>query len=283
LKQHEDDLSSDPSFSPHSTQDDIEAYARLSGTQLPTNRFSSSDPTIAKAGLTGSVFVLCASVLGAGLLTIPQQFYKIGFLPTVAFLLAVALLNFYAIYLLTRAAEAGRVDNYEDVVELSLPGIGSYLLTFLLNVGSFGSLVAFLDIIADILQSVVLYLTPARSFFLDKSFLLLVFTFVFILPLCLLRNISMLKYSSFVATMLLTVFVGVIAFWGIQGLVNGSIQLAEISWGFPTDRQASLFDSLFQVIPTLMYVIVRFLLHSHLYLRIFFVIPHLVCFDSSRL
>jgi amino acid permease len=244
-EQNDDDLSSDPSFSSHTPHDDYDSL-----TNAENN--AANDPTH-KAGLIGSVFVLCASVLGAGLLTIPQQFYKIGFFPCIAILLIVALLNYYAIYLLTRAADAGRVKNYEDVAELALPGYGSYLLTFLVNIGSFGSLVAFLDIIGDILQAIVLYVSPLRSFFLTKPFLLLCFTFLFIFPLCLLRNITTLKYSSFLATLLLSFFVGVVATWGIQSLYHGEIHFDAISWGFPVERKDRLFDRIFQVLPMLMY------------------------------
>jgi amino acid permease len=205
-----------------------------------------------QTGVFGATFLLTATILGAGILTIPYQFYLVGIVPTSILLIFVALINWYSVWMMIEAGDESGATTYEDLAEKTVPRFGKYINTLFISILLFGALTAYMDIIASLLDGVFSQL--GRYWYTDKYVLLLLFSAFFMFPLCMLRNISKLEYSSFVAVVLIAFFTGVIGVWGIMEISQGKVQWNSTYVGFPSggiEGHPSILKSLFQVLPTI--------------------------------
>jgi len=71
------------------------------------------------------------------------------------------------------------------------------------------------------------------------------FTVAFIFPLCMLRNISKLEYSSFAAVAIIVFFTGVIIVMGCEGLANHTADFHDKNW------HPMVFKDFFNALPVL--------------------------------
>lgn len=206
-------------------------------------------------GIFGAILLLTCTILGAGILTMPDQFYSIGIIPTTLLLIFVAVLNWYSIWMMVEAGDESGSTSYEDLAEKTFPRVGKYINTVFIAILLFGALVAYMDIIAGLLKGVVVGITTHHYWFTNEYVLLLAFTIIFMFPLCMLRNISKLEYSSFIAVFLIAFFTFVIATWGVIEWARGEVPWnTTIYFGFPpggVNKHPSVLDSIFNVLPTI--------------------------------
>ena len=159
--------------------------------------------------LTSSIFSLCILSLGTGSLALPQKigYMSLFFSPIIIFLSG--LINYWSLTVLSNASRKFKIKSYEGIVSL--------LFGKLLNI--------FLDIIICINQSGIITLYQVISYkllggfineilgmgfagveeFAEKSFwsefnirfiIGYLFAVLILLPLCLLKNISKMRYAS---------------------------------------------------------------------------------------
>lgn len=206
-------------------------------------------------GIFGATLLLTCTILGAGILTMPDQFYLIGIIPTTVLLVFVAILNWYSIWMMVEAGDECGATSYEDLAEKTFPKVGKYINTVFIAILLFGALVAYMDIIAGLLQGVVRGIVHNHSWYTDQYVLLLAFTIIFMFPLCMLRNISKLEYSSFIAVFLIAFFTFVISTWGVMAWARGEVLWnTTVHLGFPAggvDNHPSVLKSIFNVLPTI--------------------------------
>eukprot|EP01128_Nolandella_sp_AFSM9_P000639 TRINITY_DN1078_c0_g1_i2.p1 TRINITY_DN1078_c0_g1~~TRINITY_DN1078_c0_g1_i2.p1 ORF type:complete len:357 (+),score=57.78 TRINITY_DN1078_c0_g1_i2:511-1581(+) len=93
----------------------------------------------------------------------------------------------------------------------------------------FGALTGFIVIIGNVVQP-ILDEYIKKSFFTAPPVVLFIGTVVIILPLCLLRDIGKLEYSSILAIVLIVLFVGYVAVISIIDMVNGKVPWNEVLW-----------------------------------------------------
>lgn len=204
-----------------------------------------------ETNIPGGIFLLSATVLGAGILAIPHTFDLCGIVNTSIALLVVAVVNSYAIWMMMRASDTVNVTSYEDLADKSFPFLGKYITVFFFNILLFGSLSSFLVIIADLLKDIFRYISPGYHWYTDRTVLLFVFTIIFVFPLSMLRNISLLEYSSFVAVILISFFTGVILYKGsmrIHQTNNNHTDVVPIDWSHVKYASFQLKD-IFQSLP----------------------------------
>lgn len=191
--------------------DDLRPYETLSHREASNMSPKESAP---HTGVFGGIFLLSATVLGAGILAIPHTYNLAGIVNASVSLLVVAIINVFSIWMMMKASDAINVESYEELANKSIPYVGKYISMFFFNILLFGSLSSFLVIIADLLQDIVRFISPTYHWYTDRTVVLLVFVILFVFPLCMLRNISLLEYSSFVAVVLITFFTCVITYQG---------------------------------------------------------------------
>lgn len=110
--------------------------------------------------------------------------------------LAAVLANRASIMLIKAGEKVGRL-NYEELMADSFGTWGIHTFSLFAGVLAFGSMSAYLIIVGDVVPSILLasgYTTGALS---DRSSVIVIFGIFFILPLSLLKDMSMLSYTSF--------------------------------------------------------------------------------------
>jgi amino acid permease len=127
--------------------------------------------------------------------------------------------------MLLKTAEYLSVRNYEDLVAHAFPFFGRIGTTILMNILIFGALTSFVVIIGDVTLPLVQHLPlPAHSFWVQRPFVVSALVVLVVLPLSLLRRISFLEYSSFLAVGIIALFSCLITYLGIQAAVEHKIQ-----------------------------------------------------------
>lgn len=99
--------------------------------------------------MSGGIFVLANTILGAGMLGLPFAFAACGFLVGPIMLLAFALCSATALVMLSEAADmAGRPANFRSVSEMAVPGAGLYI-DIAVAIKCFGVATSYLIVIGD--------------------------------------------------------------------------------------------------------------------------------------
>lgn len=115
------------------------------------------------------------------------------------------------------------------MAHLAAPSYGRILVVIFMDVLIFGALTGFLVpqpshpfrqfshllqvIIGDLIHPVIAHWDPQlRVWYTDTPYLVLGFTVVFVFPLSMLRNISKLEYTSFLAVAIIIVFTGILTY-----------------------------------------------------------------------
>ena len=167
--------------------------------------FGKMDP----GSLRGSIFNLCILSLGTGLLAIPQKFGYMGLLLSPIIIILCGFANRWSLFILIDASIKYKIQNYENIVKKLFGKQFSIFLSILMCINQFGAIILYQVILYKLLGGV---LNEIGGFgyksveeFTEKSFwnnfwIRLVVCYgimIFILfPLCILRNISKMRYAS---------------------------------------------------------------------------------------
>ena len=181
--------------------------AELDLSHTPSTRQASSQSVVGGASFSSSVLNLANTVMGSGLLTLPQAFASAGIISGILMAIGAAFLNVFSLHLLAAASKFPTVPSRSPIgaiAELAVPRWGGLLID--VSVASFGLGVCtgYLIVFTD--SAVELTGFHGRA----------VWTLLAVLcvtPLTLMRSLDTLKFtSSFAIASLLGVTVFVIAF-----------------------------------------------------------------------
>jgi sodium-coupled neutral amino acid transporter 11 len=169
-----------------------------------------------KAGIAVSIAMLSATTLGSGLLALPVSFSFVGYVVALVLLAAGALASHFSINLLLDLALYSNATTYEQLGRAAFPKFGKQLVGLFTFLIIFGGLVSFIDVIGDTLAPIANQFHGAPS----KDLLKVLVAVPVILPLCLLKDISMLEKTSAFAVIIIIFFSGVVVVTGIISLSN---------------------------------------------------------------
>eukprot|EP01038_Epipyxis_sp_PR26KG_P012340 gene12340-16551_t len=154
---------------------------------------SSSGSTVLEA-----TFNFVNSIIGAGILGIPLAIQQCGLIMGVLLLSVVAYLVYRSVLILI---ECGIKTGKYDLEELSesLFGRNGYFiaLTFMF-LFAYGGQIAYLIIIGDTIPLIAELLCP-NTFLTNRVLVLFLFSSIIILPICLLKSLSTLAWTSFLS------------------------------------------------------------------------------------
>ena len=161
-----------------------------------------------KGTLFASIITLANSAIGAGVLTFPYAFESAGLVLAIILCLCLALLMGFTLHVIAQSTEAAqkkdsRVRSYQDVVKLAMGERVSTAVEVALVLYLFGGCIAFLIIIGDMCQP----LMPDQGIASHRSFIITLIAVSVITPLCQLRRISALRFSSALAVLAVTYMV----------------------------------------------------------------------------
>ena len=144
--------------------------------------------------LTAS-FNFINSIVGAGIIGIPYAIQQCGFVSGVIMLAGVACLVYHSVTMLIDCGiNAGKLD-FEELAEHLLGRKGYYSALVFMFLFAYGAQVAYLVVIGDTIPLVAQLFSP-DSLFASRNATISLVSIVVILPLCLLKDLSSLSWTS---------------------------------------------------------------------------------------
>ena len=171
---------------------------------MSTSPASSSNP----AGTAQATSILINAAVGAGVLSLPFAFKCAGWLGGILILFAVALIESFTLYILSRWAEATGAKSYGELVHRSLGPLAAAILNIVVFLYLFGSCVAYLIIIGDCIHPLVDQALPSLALPFTRNTVIAVVGTVTILPMCFARtlssaaSISVVNFCAFIIVIL---------------------------------------------------------------------------------
>ncbi|KAI3844541.1 hypothetical protein MKW92_035086 [Papaver armeniacum] len=187
------------------------------------------------ASVTGAVFNVSTSIIGAGIMSIPATLKVLGVIPAILLILFIAVLSEVSVDFLLRFTSSGKSTTYAGVMGESFGRAGSVGLQICIMVTTLGTLIIYLIIIGDVLCGTantvskgvtVEHLGILQEWFgthwwNSRTFALLFMVIFVIAPLVLLKRVESLRFSSAVSILLAVVFVVISTVMAISALWAG--------------------------------------------------------------
>ncbi|XP_036617215.1 sodium-coupled neutral amino acid transporter 1 isoform X2 [Trichosurus vulpecula] len=158
------------------------------------------DQTEGTASLKMSIFNLSNSIMGSGILGLSFALANTGMILFLFLFILVSGLTSYSIYVLLSCAEMTGCLNFEEMGGKVYGKKGKYVIFGTTFVQNLGAMLSYLFIIKNELPCVIKVLIGKQDEFLawyvDGRLLVVLVTFVIIFPLCLMKHLGILGYTS---------------------------------------------------------------------------------------
>ncbi|XP_071722868.1 amino acid transporter AVT6C-like [Rutidosis leptorrhynchoides] len=209
------------------------------------------------ASLSGAVFNVSTSIIGAGIMSIPATIKVLGVIPAFVMILVVAWLAEISVEFLMRFTRSGETITYAGVMEESFGRLGSVVVQICVMITNLGCLIIYLIIIGDVLSGSnhedtvhfgLLQEWFGSHWWNSRAFALLFIVVFVMLPLVLLRRVESLKFSSAISVLLAVIFVAICSVMAFSAILQGKTKTPNF---FPRlGNNASIFN-LFTAVPVI--------------------------------
>ncbi|KAI3961945.1 hypothetical protein MKW92_003221 [Papaver armeniacum] len=232
----------------------------ISSPLLPEQRkqvsSSSSTTSNGSASISGAVFNVSTSIVGAGIMSIPATLKVLGVIPAIGLILIIAVLADISSDFLLRFTNSEK-STYAGVMGESFGRIGSIMLQICVMITNLGCLIIYLIIIGDVLSGTgegsAMHFGVLREWFgvhwwNSRAFVIL-FTLVFVLlPLVLFKRVESLRFTSAISIALAVVFVVISTVMAISALWQGKTNSPKL---VPELVNKASFFELFTAVPVI--------------------------------
>ncbi|XP_044133008.1 sodium-coupled neutral amino acid transporter 1 [Bufo gargarizans] len=176
---------------------DRESRRSLTNSHLEKKK-SCDDYSPGTTSIGMSVFNLSNAIMGSGILGLAFALANTGIVLFVLLLISVTLLSIYSINLLLKCSQETGCMVYEKLGEQVFGTPGKFLVFGSTTLQNTGAMLSYLFIVKNELPNVIKFLFGIEdtSWYLGGPFLLVIVTIGIILPLCLLKNLGYLGYTS---------------------------------------------------------------------------------------
>ncbi|XP_075668147.1 amino acid transporter AVT6C-like [Castanea sativa] len=207
------------------------------------------------ASISGAVFNISTTMIGAGIMSIPAAIKVLGIVPGFLLILVVAFFTEVTVEFLLRYTKSGKSTTYAGIVGESFGAIGSVAVQICVIITLFGALIIYLIIIGDVLcgskSGETLHLGILQEWFgiqwwNSRAFAILFIVLFVMLPLAWQKRVDSLRYTSAISVLLAVLFVVICSAMAVQALwVGKSTQKLRL---LPDFSKVSVFD-LFTTVP----------------------------------
>ncbi|KVH99066.1 amino acid transporter AVT6E-like [Cynara cardunculus var. scolymus] len=183
------------------------------------------------SGMSGAVFNLATTVIGAGIMALPATMKVLGLIAGVVFIFLMGVLSEISLELLVRFTHQCKATSYGEVVEHAMGKPARIVSEIFIILNNAGVLLVYLIIMGDVMSgssrhSGVLEQWFGNGFWDDRRIVSLILLIIFLAPLCALSKIDSLSMTSAASVVLAILFV-------VIACVVTSIMLAEGKIGSP--------------------------------------------------
>ena len=200
------------------------------------------DVTPGNSGKIGACFNFVNSIVGAGIIGLPFAIKESGFAAGVFLLLFVGWLTYKSVKIIVSCGVKVNRRSYEGLCEFCFGKCGFIVVSFFMFIFAFGAMCAYLVIIGD---TVPLFLS-ALGINSERNVVIGLFAVFIILPLCLLRDMAALSWSSSLSISADVVLVSIVLAQGpgtVETFYNKSEE-TEIDTSLTIVNWGSLFGGL---------------------------------------
>ncbi|XWS74746.1 hypothetical protein CRYUN_Cryun01aG0024200 [Craigia yunnanensis] len=210
-----------------------------------------------RASISGAVFNICTTMVGAGIMSIPATINVLGIIPGFVVIFMIAFLVDVTVEFLLRYTQSGKATTYAGLVGESFGSLGSIAVQICVMITNLGCLIIYLVIIGDVLcgnqSGGTLHLGILQEWFgirwwSSRAYVILFVVLFVMLPLVLLPQMNSLRPTSAISIVLAVVFIAISSAMAIYALSKGKTQKMRLLPDFA--NQVSVFD-LFTTIPVL--------------------------------
>ncbi|XP_059666817.1 amino acid transporter AVT6C [Cornus florida] len=220
------------------------------------------------ASVSGAVFNVSTSIIGAGIMSIPATLKVLGVIPALVLIIVVGVLVDVSVEFMLRFTSSGESTTYAGLMRESFGRFGSIAVQICVMITNLGCLIVYLIIIGDVLSGNqpegsghlgVLQEWFGIHWWTSRAFALLCIVLFVMLPLVMFRRVESLRFSSAVSVLLAVVFVGICSVMAFTALLKGEAKTPRL---LPQlDNQASFFN-LFTAVPV---VVTAFTFHFNIH------------------
>ena len=176
---------------------------------IKSNIISKFLSNFSSGSLTSSVFNLCILSLGTGSLALPQKIGYMSLLFSPVIIILSGLVNYWSLNVLSNASKKYNINSYEGIVNKLFGKMLSIFLGIIMCINQTGMIILYQVILYNLLGGVInaifnLGFTGVEDFALNsfwheikiRFFICYIISIVILTPLCLLKNISKMRYAS---------------------------------------------------------------------------------------
>lgn len=220
----------------------------------PECEHSAEDRSAPNGSISGAVFNISTTMIGAGIMSVPATMKVLGIVPGFAVIVLVALITDVTVEFMLRYTNSGKSTTYAGMMGESFGSIGSLAVKLCVLVTNFGILIIYLIILGDVLcgsqSNGTTHLGVLQEWFgmnwwTSRAFTLLIVALFIMLPLVMLRRVDSLRYSSAISILLALVFIAICSSMAFSALLSGKTQSLRM---VPDFSQVTVLD-LFTTVP----------------------------------
>ena len=208
--------------------------------------------------LRGAIFNLCILSLGSGCLAVPQKFGYMSLIISPFAIIIAGCINLWALILISSLYEKYKIKRYDLLVEKLYGKSLGILLSITMFINQFGILIIYQVIIYKLLGGIINEIGgfgyKNNDTFLKESFwgeykwkfsVCYGITFIIILPLCLLKNVSEMRYTSTFGILSIILLILIVLIespffiynWWNDGITKDKVNIFNIKQGFDKDMK----------------------------------------------
>lgn len=181
------------------------------------------------SGISGAVFNLTTSIIGAGIMALPATMKVLGLFLGLVLIIVMGILSEISVELLVRFCNLQNSLSYGDVVQSALGRPAKILSEICIIINNAGALVVYLIIMGDVMSGSphhigVLDQWLGNGFWDHRRVMILAVVIIFLAPLCALERIDSLSLTSAASVALAVVFVVASCAIAFVKLVEGRIE-----------------------------------------------------------
>lgn len=188
-----------------------------------------SNPSNHGSGVSGAVFNLTTTIVGAGIMALPATMKVLGLVLGFVLIILMGIVSEISVELLVRFSVLCKASSYGEVVQCALGRPARVLSEICIIVNNAGVLVVYLIIMGDVMSGSLHHIGVfdqwlGHGFWDHRKLLVLVVLVVFLAPLCALEKIDSLSLTSAASVALAVLFVVVASVVAVIKLVEGRIE-----------------------------------------------------------
>mmetsp|Transcript_6169 Transcript_6169/g.9667 ORF Transcript_6169/g.9667 Transcript_6169/m.9667 type:complete len:459 (+) Transcript_6169:33-1409(+) len=149
--------------------------------------------------IKGSIFTLVVAIVGAGTLSVPFAIQQSGLLLGCGLFLAGACLAYFSLELLVISSELCGVKSYKGIADALYGRRMGVFAQVALLCNLYGTSISYIVASGTMISKVLGVIFDSSSIYLGPKYVMAISTCLIILPLCLLRTMGALRYTSLLA------------------------------------------------------------------------------------